>query len=336
MQHTDIPAEMRAIEIREPGDPSVLTPCRMPVPRPADGEVLIRVEAAGVNRPDCLQRRGLYPAPEGASGIPGLEVAGTIAAATTGVTGWRVGDRVCALLAGGGYAEYCTAPAVQCLPVPKPLDWIQAAALPETFFTVWTNLFQRGRLSAGDCVLIHGGASGIGTTAIQLARAFGATRVVATVGSPQKQALCERLGADRVINYHDESFAELSASLTDGRGFDVILDIVGGQYLADNLRCLNQDGRLVIIGLLGGRKAEINLGHLLSRRLTITASTLRARSPETKGHIAAELRRQVWPLLESGRLAPVIQQTIPLEQAAEAHEIMESNRTLGKLVLTVH
>ncbi len=350
MTHTDLPAEMLAMEIREPGEPSVLTPCKRAVPVPADDELLIRVAAAGVNRPDCLQRRGLYPAPRGASDIPGLEVAGSIVAMGAGVDqrhhlgedGIQPGDRVCALLAGGGYAEYCAVPALQCLPIPENLagthpghiDWAQAAAIPETFFTVWTNLFQRGGLVAGETALIHGGASGIGTTAIQLASAFGA-RVFATAGTAGKRALCERLGAEKAIDYHEESFAELTRALTDGAGVDVILDIVGASYFEDNLRSLKHDGRLVIIGVLGGRKVAMNLGQLLTKRLTITASTLRARSVAAKGEIARELLHHVWPLLSSGQVAPVIQETMPLTEAARAHEIMEANGTLGKLVLTV-
>jgi len=337
MTSTPLPTEMLAIEIREPGDPAVLIPGRMAVPEPGNDELLIRVAAAGVNRPDCLQRRGIYPAPAGASEIPCLEISGTVAAcgaATNGTSIFNVGDRVCALLAGGGYAEYCTVPVEQCLPIPENLNWIQAAAVPETFFTVWTNLFQRGRLAAGESVLIHGGASGIGTTAIQLAVAFGA-RVFATAGSAEKLALCERLGAEQAINYHEDSFLEQTKTLTEGNGVDVILDIVGASYFEDNLRTLNKDGRLVIIGVLGGRDVEMNLGQLLTKRLTIIASTLRAQSPSAKGKIARELLQQVWPLLASGKVAPVIQKTMPLTEAAQAHEIMEANKTLGKLVLTV-
>ncbi|MCK6371324.1 MAG: NAD(P)H-quinone oxidoreductase, partial [Gammaproteobacteria bacterium] len=260
---------MQAVAIREPGGPEVLTPVECPRPVPAAGEVLIRVGAAGVNRPDCLQRRGLYPPPPGASPLPGLEVAGVVASCGAGVTGWREGERVCALLAGGGYAGYCTAPAVQCLPVPAGLSLVEAAVLPETFFTVWTNLFERGRLAAGESVLVHGGASGIGTTAIQLARAFGA-RVFATAGSDAKRALCERLGAERAINYRVEKFAEVVRDMTGGRGVDVILDIVGGPYLGDNIDLLREDGRLVLIAALGGAKAEINLGKVFVKRLTVT------------------------------------------------------------------
>ncbi len=334
---------MLAIEIREPGDPSVLVPCRKAVPVPGNGELLIRVAAAGVNRPDCLQRRGIYPAPAGASEIPGLEVSGTVAAcgpatndtSTPAAHTLRVGDRVCALLTGGGYAEYCTAPIEQCLPVPGNLDWIQAAAVPETFFTVWTNLFQRGQLSAGESVLVHGGASGIGTTAIQLAAAFDA-RVFATAGNTEKLALCKSLGAEQAINYHEHSFLPQVKALTQGNGVDVILDIVGASYFEDNLRSLNKDGRLIIIGVLGGRDVEMNLGQLLTRRLTIIASTLRAQSPSAKGRIARELLQHVWPLLASGQVAPVIQKSMPLVDAVRAHEIMEANQTLGKLVLTTN
>jgi len=331
-----VPTDMTAVEIREPGGPDVLMTVRRPVPQPADGEVLIRVAAAGVNRPDCLQRQGLYPPPPGASDLPGLEVAGSIAAlgpgVGQGVEAWAVGDRVCALLAGGGYAEYCTAPAVQCLPIPAGLDFTQAAAVPETFFTVWANVFDRGRLAPGETILIHGGASGIGTTAIQLARAHGA-RVFATVGSDDKRALCERLGAERTINYRTERFLEVLQDAAGG--VDVILDIVGGKYLDDNIKLLKPDGRLVIIAVLGGAKAEVNLARILIKRLTITGSTLRARAPEVKGAIAAALREHVWPKLADGTIAPVIQATFPLSEARRAHELLDANESQGKLVLEV-
>jgi putative PIG3 family NAD(P)H quinone oxidoreductase len=325
---------MRAVEISAPGDPEVLRLCTRPRPDPARGEVLIRIAAAGVNRPDCLQRRGLYPPPPGASDIPGLEAAGSIAALADDVRDFAIGDRVCALLAGGGYAEYCAVPAAQCLPLPAGLDEIQAAALPETFFTVWTNVFQRGQLAAGECILIHGGASGIGTTAIQMASAFGA-RVYATCGSDEKRRFCERLGAERAINYREEQFAEVVRELRDGRGVNVILDMVGGSYFDDNIGLLEPDGRLVIIAVLGGSRAEINLARIMRGRLTVTGSTLRARSPAHKGRIAGELRERVWPKLEAGELAPVVQATYPLADARLAHELMESNRTMGKLVLIV-
>jgi putative PIG3 family NAD(P)H quinone oxidoreductase len=323
---------MRAIEISQPGPPGVLTLVDRPVPGPGPGEVLIRVAAAGVNRPDCLQRQGKYPPPKGASDIPGLEAAGRIAAIGAGVTGFAVGDGVCALLAGGGYAEYCTVPAVQCLPIPAGLSFTEAAVLPETFFTVWTNVFERGRLQPGETLLVHGGASGIGTTAIPLARAFGA-RVFATVGSEGKRLLCERLGAERAINYRTEKFLDVVRECAGG--VDVILDIVGAPYLADNIALLREEGRLVLIAALGGAKAEVNLGQLFVKRLTVTGSTLRNRSPEEKGRIAAALRQHVWPLLESRRLAPVLQATFPLDDAAKAHELLEANQAMGKIALII-
>jgi NADPH2:quinone reductase len=328
----DTPPEMTAIEIREPGGPEVLTPVTRPVPEPGAGEVLIRVAAAGVNRPDCLQRRGLYPPPPGASDLPGLEVAGRVVTAGSDVTTVRVGDEVCALLAGGGYAEYCTVPAVQCLPIPSGYDFVQAAALPETFFTVWSNVFDRGHLVSGETILIHGGASGIGTTAIQMARAFGA-RVFATVGNDDKRRLCEQLGAERGINYRDENFFDIIKEATESRGVDVILDIVGGNYLADNVRLLAPDGRLVIIGVLGGSKAEINLGRILTKRLTVTGSTLRNRNPAFKALIASALKTEVWPKLEHGEITPVVQATFPLAEASRAHAILEANEAMGKLIL---
>ena len=333
MASEKLPADMTAIEISTAGKPDVLRPVRRPLPKPAAGEVLIRVAAAGVNRPDCLQRRGIYPPPDGASDLPGLEVAGTIVAIADDAekpTTVAIGDRVCALLTGGGYAQYCTAPAVQCLPIPAGLDFAQAAALPETFFTVWTNLFDRGRLTSGDTVLIHGGASGIGTTAIQLARAFG-SRVFTTVGNDEKRKLCESLGAERAINYHDENFLDVIKK--SAGGVDVILDIVGGTYLDDNTKLLNAEGRLVIIGILGGAKGELNLGRILTKRLIITGSTLRARSPAVKGDIARSLHTQVWPKIEAGEIMPVIHARLPLTSAAQAHEILEANEALGKIVL---
>ncbi|HHQ14932.1 MAG TPA: NAD(P)H-quinone oxidoreductase [Chromatiales bacterium] len=325
---------MQVVEIREPGPPEVLVPAVRPVPAPATGEILIRVAAAGVNRPDCLQRRGLYPPPPGASDLPGLEVAGTVAATGTGVTGFKPGNRVCALLAGGGYAEYCTAPAVQCLPVPDGISLQQAAAIPEAFFTVWANLFERGALKAGETVLVHGGASGIGSTAIQLAVAFGAT-AFATAGNPEKKAFCEQLGAKRAIDYRQEDFAAVIDTETSGRGVDVILDIVGGKYLAANQKTLATGGRLAIVGVLGGAKAELNLARLLTGQQTITGSTLRARDTEEKGRIARALKEHVWPLLERGECLPVIQRSYPLTDAADAHRWLEANRVMGKIVLTV-
>lgn len=333
MTHAPLPERMRVVEISRHGPPDVLSTATRPLPRPGRGEVLIRVAAAGVNRPDCLQRRGLYPPPAGASDLPGLEVSGTVMAVGPKVANLSYGDQVCTLLSGGGYAEYCTASAVQCLPVPADMDIEYAAALPEALFTVWSNLFERGRLDCDDVVLIHGGASGIGTTAIQLARAFGA-RVFATVGNNAKRQLAEDLGAQRAVNYREENFREVIKPLTDGRGVDLILDIVGGTYLEDNLRLLATEGRLVVIGVLGGATAQVDLGRMLTRRLTITASTLRNRMPAEKGEIAAALEEWVWPHLDAGNLAPVIQDIMPLEQAAEAHRILEANEAMGKLVLT--
>lgn len=325
---------MLAMEITQPGPPEVLQPCRRTVPVPQPGEVLIRVVAAGVNRPDCLQRSGNYPPPPGASDLPGLEVAGIVVATADDVHTPAIGARVCALLAGGGYAEYCTAPAVQCLPVPAALTLIEAAAVPETFFTVWTNVFERGRLQPGESLLVHGGASGIGTTAIQLATAFGA-RVHATVGNAEKQALCEKLGALRAINYRSENFFEVMREETGNRGVDVILDIVGAPYFSDNTRLLRDDGRLVIIAVLGGAKTELNLGQVLVKRLTVTGSTLRSRPVAEKGRIARALEQQVWPLLERRQIAPVIQDVLPLHAAAQTHQRLEANAAMGKLVLRV-
>jgi NADPH:quinone reductase len=325
---------MRAIEIREPGGPGVLVPVERPMPVPAAGEVLIKVAAAGVNRPDIFQRLGRYPPPPGASDIPGLEVAGTIEALGSGVWEWKTGDAVCALVAGGGYAEYCAAPAPQCLRVPRGLDMAAAAAIPETFFTVWTNVFDRGRLNAGESILIHGGSSGIGTTAIQLARARGA-RVFATAGSAEKCAECERLGAERAINYREADFAAAIKDATAGRGVDVVLDMVGGEYFAKNIDVLAVEGRLVEIATLRGVKAEVNIQTIMQRRLTITGSTLRARPIADKGLIAAAVHQHVWPLLESGAVTPIIHATFPLRDAAGAHRLMESSAHIGKIVLTV-
>ncbi len=325
---------MRVIEISTPGPPEVLVPAERPDPVAGHGELLIAVAAAGVNRPDVLQRRGHYPPPPGASDIPGLEVAGTVEAVGANVEGWRIGDRVCALVSGGGYATKCVAPAAQCLPVPKGMELVNAAAVPETFFTVWTNVFERGRLAAGETALFHGGTSGIGTTAIQLATARGA-RVFATAGSDDKCRACEALGAERGINYRTEDFAAVVKELTGGRGVDLILDHIGAEYFERNLAALAVNGRLVQIGLMGGgSKATIDLNQVLRRWLTVTGSTLRNRSVEEKGAIAAALRREVWPLLESGRVKPVIYRTFPLAQAADAHRLMESSEHVGKIVLT--
>jgi NADPH:quinone reductase len=325
---------MIAIGIREPGPPEVLVPVERPTPVTAAGEVLIKVAAAGVNRPDVMQRLGKYPPPPGASDIPGLEIAGEIVGVASDVTSWRTGERVCALVSGGGYAEYCSAPAPQCLPIPAGLDLIQAAAIPETFFTVWTNVFERGRLVAGETILIHGGSSGIGTTAIQLARAFGA-RVIATAGSDEKCSACQSLGAEVAINYRSTDFVTTVRDRTGGRGVDVVLDMVGGEYLQRNIDCLARDGRLVQIGLLGGAKSQINMGPVLQRRLWITGSTLRARSIAEKAAIAGAVQQHVWPLLEAGTVRVLVHATFPLQQAAEAHRVMESSAHIGKLVLTV-
>jgi len=329
-----IPTEMRAIEIKQPGGPEVLVPAKRPVPQPGKGEVLIRVAAAGVNRPDILQRQGAYAPPPGTTDLPGLEVAGEVVAVGPETARWRVGDKVTALVAGGGYAEYCVAPAPQCLPIPGKLAMIEAAALPETFFTVWTNVFERGRLEAGESILIHGGSSGIGTTAIQLARARGA-RVFATAGSPEKCAACEQLGAERAINYRETDFVEVVKAATGGRGVDVVLDMVGGEYFARNLDALAVEGRLVEIATQRGAKAELTIPTIMQRRLTITGSTLRPRSIAEKGAIARALHTHVWPLLESGAVKPIIYKTFPLTHAAEAHRVMEAGEHIGKLVLLV-
>ena len=309
---------MKAIEVSTPGGPEALVAVERPKPSPAPGEVLIKVVAAGVNRPDVMQRMGHYPPPPGITDIPGLEIAGTIDAVGADVRDWRAGDRVCALVAGGGYAEYCVAPAPQCLPVPKGMDFVHAAAIPETFFTVWTNVFERGRLKPGESVLIHGGSSGIGTTAIQLARAFG-SRVFATAGSAEKCAACERLGAERAINYRDTDFVVAIREATGGRGVDVILDMVGGEYVQRNIEALALEGRLVQISTLGGAKAQINMAVVMQQRLTITGSTLRGRSVAEKGAIAKVLLERVWPLLESGAVRPIVHATFPLRAAAAAH-----------------
>jgi NADPH:quinone reductase len=329
-----LPAEMTVVELNGFGGPEVLRPGRRPVPAPGPDEVLIKVAAAGVNRPDILQRQGGYAPPPGASDIPGLEVAGTIVACGAAVADWKAGDRVMALVAGGGYAEYCPAPAVQCLPVPKGFDFPLAAAVPETFFTVWTNVFERGRLKAGETFLVHGGSSGIGTTAIQLAHHFGA-RVITTVGSDDKAEACRRLGADLALNYRTQDFVAEVMRATGDKGADLILDMVGGDYINRNLKCLAVEGRLVQIAFLQGSKAEINLAALMVKRQTLTGSTLRPRSVAEKGAIAAALRQQVLPLLEGGKVKPVLYRTFPLAQADEAHRLMESSAHIGKIVLVV-
>ena len=333
MTEPAIPSRMIATEITEPGGPGVLVPAQRAVPTPAPGEVLVAVEAAGVNRPDVMQRQGLYPPPPDASDIPGLEVAGTVVALGDGVDTPALGDRVCALVTGGGYAEYCTAAAPLCLPVPAGLDAAQAAALPETFFTVWTNVFDRARLAEGESILVHGGSSGIGTTAIQLAKAFGAT-IYVTAGSKSKCDACLALGADAAIDYREEDFVERIGALTGGGGVDVVLDMIAGDYLARNLKCLATEGRLVIIAVQHGPKVErFNVLPIMLRRLTVTGSTLRPRTVAQKAAIAHTLRQRVWPLLEAGAVRPIVHARFPLADASGAHRLMESSEHVGKIVL---
>lgn len=327
---------MQAVEISAFGAPEVLRLVQRPIPEAGSGEVLIRVHASGVNRPDVLQRKGAYPPPPGAPDLPGLEVAGVIVsgdAAALSAAGLSVGDRVCALVAGGGYAEYCVAPVAQCLPVPAGLDDVQAASLPETFFTVWSNVFDRGRLQPGETLLVQGGTSGIGVTAIQLAKAAGA-HVIATAGSAQKCAACLALGADHAINYREQDFVAVARELTGGRGVDVVLDMVAGDYVAREVECLAEDGRLVIIAVQGGVQSGFNAGLVLRRRLVITGSTLRPRPVAFKAAIATSLRQQVWPWLEQGLVRPVVHATFEAARAAEAHALMETNQHIGKIVLT--
>lgn len=329
-----LPERMRCIDMTGTGGPEVLSVAKGPVPVPGEGQVLIRVSAVGVNRPDVLQRSGSYPPPPGASPVLGLEVSGTIALRGAGAGRWKEGDEICALVPGGGYAEYCVAPEAQCLPVPRGLGLIEAAGLPETFFTVWSNVFDRGRLASGEIFLVHGGTSGIGTTAIQLARAFGA-HVFATAGTPEKCAVCVELGAERAIDYRREDFVAVVKEATGGRGVDVILDMVGGPYVEKNLRSLAVEGRLVQIAFLQGSKVSLDLVHLMMRRQTITGSTLRPRSVADKAAIARALEEKAWPLIEAGKVRPVIDRTFPLAEAAEAHRLMESSRHVGKILLTV-
>jgi NADPH2:quinone reductase len=327
---------VRAIEITAPGPADVLKPVERPAPSFGAGELLIRVAASGINRPDVLQRKGLYPVPHGASDLPGLEVAGTIAdgdAAALAVAGFRVGDRVCALVAGGGYAELCVAPVGQCLPSPPNLSDVEAASLPETFFTVWSNVFDRARLQPGETLVVHGGSSGIGVAAIQLAKAWGAS-VIATVGSAEKAAACRALGADHAIDYKTQDFGAEVLRLTDGKGADVILDMVAGDYIGRDVKCLAEDGRIVIIAVQGGAAASIDASLVLRRRLTITGSTLRPRPVAFKSAIAASLKKTVWPWLAGGKVKPVVYRVFPAAEAAEAHRLMESNQHIGKLVLT--
>ncbi len=322
---------MRAVEISAPGGPEVLTPCTRPIPTPMMGEVLIKIAYAGVNRPDALQRAGAYDPPPGASDLPGLEASGVIAAVGPGVSEWTVGDKVCALLPGGGYAEYVTTPAAHCLPVPDGFNMEQAAALPETFYTVWSNVFMRGELKPGERFLVHGGSSGIGTTAIQLAKAFGA-RAFTTAGSDAKCRACLDLGAERAINYRDEDFVQ---ALKPEGGMDLILDMVGGGYIPRNIKALAEDGRMVHIAFLQGPKAEVNFALVMVKRLTITGSTLRPQSDLAKAKIAEQLREQVWPKLAPGRIEPVMDSTFDLDKASEAHARMESSAHIGKIVLKV-
>ena len=331
---TDLPETMCAVEIKAPGGPEVLVPVLRPLPKPGKGEILVKVVAAGVNRPDVLQRQGGYPPPKGASDIPGLEIAGCVVAVGEGASRFEQGDEVCALVAGGGYAEYCTVPEPQVLPAPQGLDLVNAAALPETFFTVWTNVFERGRLKSGETFLVHGGSSGIGTTAIQLASAFGA-RVFATAGNNLKCQACEKLGAEKGINYREEDFVEIIQQATNKRGVDVILDMVGGDYIEKNISLLATEGRLVNIAYLKGSKVEVNFLPVMLKRLTLTGSTLRPRSVAEKGAIARVLEEKVWPLLASGRIAPVIEGRFPLARAADAHRLMETSAHIGKIVLVV-
>lgn len=328
-----IPQTMTCIQITSPGGPETLQPTRRPVPAPAAGEVLVQVAAAGVNGPDVYQRQGLYPPPPGVTDIPGLEIAGRIVAVGDGVDTWQVGDAVTALVVGGGYAEYCVVPAVQCLPVPHDLEAVEAAALPETFFTVWTNVFERGRLKEGESFLVHGGSGGIGTTAIQMASRLGA-RVFATARGAEKCAVCEELGAESAIDYSREDFVAAVKDATGGRGVDVILDIVGGDYVARNIASLAREGRLVNIAFRKGSKVEIDLMPVMLKRLTVTGSTLRVQSVERKGQIASALKERIWPLIAAGAIKPLIYAKLPLARASEAHRMIEDSVHVGKIVLT--
>ena len=328
----NIPQSMNYIQIEKHGDPGVLKLHSMPVPEPGPGEVLIKVAAAGVNRPDVMQRKGLYPPPPGATDVPGLEVSGTVVSVGQNVSKPPINSEVCALVTCGGYAEYCLAAASICLPVPEKISLVNAAGIPETFFTVWTNVFKRGQLKAGESLLVHGGSSGIGTTAIQLGKAFGAT-VYTTAGTSDKCEFCNNLGADAAINYIEQDFSEEIKRLTEGKGVNVILDMVGGPYFPKNIGLLADEGRLVQIALMQGSKAEVDFRSLLLKRVTLTGSTLRPRSVEEKTKIAQALQKNVWPLLESGAIRPIIHQTFPLKQASEAHRLMESSAHIGKILL---
>jgi NADPH2:quinone reductase len=331
---TSIPATMTAIAIREPGPPDVLVPEVRPIPSPGDGEILVKVAAAGVNRPDVQQRKGLYPPPPGAPDIPGLEIAGTVAATGAGVKRWKVGDKVTALVVGGGYAEYCVAHETHALPIPGSLSLAEAAAIPETFFTVWHNVFERGALKAGEVLLVHGGSSGIGTTAIQLATALGA-RVIATAGSAEKCEACKKLGAEVAVNYKTEDFVAATKSATDGKGANVILDIVAGEYIAKNFEAAAVEGRILQVSLLGGAKATVDFTRLMVKRLHHTGSTLRARSVPDKAAIARAVEATAWPLIAAGKVRPVMDKTFKLAEAAAAHARMETSQHIGKIVLTV-
>lgn len=329
-----LPDTMRAVEIAKPGGPEVLVPTSRPLPVPKPGEIAVKVAAAGVNRPDVLQRMGLYPVPADASDLPGLEIAGQVVACGAEARMWKVGASVCALAHGGGYAEYCVVPEVQALPVPRGLSMVEAASLPETFFTVWSNVYDRGRLKPGETLLVQGGSSGIGVTAIQMAKAMG-NRVIATAGSDEKCAACVRLGADKAINYRTQDFLAEVLAATGGKGVNVVLDMVGGDYVPKELKCLADEGRLVFIAFLRGPKTELDINEVMRRRLVLTGSTLRPRPVEFKGAVARSLREQVWPLIEAGKIRPVVFKTFPLDEAAEAHRLMESSQHIGKLVLTV-
>jgi len=331
---TNLPASMTAIAIREPGGPDVLIARQMPPPSPGDGEILVKVAAAGVNRPDVMQRQGRYPPPKGATDIPGLEIAGQVVALGNGITRWQAGDRVMALVVGGGYADYCLAHESHALPVPPNLSMIEAAAIPETFFTVWHNAFERGRLAAGETLLVHGGSSGIGTAAIALAKAFGA-RVIITAGSAEKCQACRKLGADVAVNYKTEDFVALTKQATDGRGADVVLDMVGGDYIDRNYEAAAVEGRIVQIAFVGGPRASVDLWRLMAKRLTHTGSTLRARSIADKAAIARAVEAKVLPLIAAGSVRPVIDSTFPLIQAAAAQARMEAGNHIGKIVLTL-
>jgi NADPH2:quinone reductase len=325
---------MRAVQIEMPGGPEVLRPAERPRPEPKPHEILVKVAAAGVNRPDVLQRMGLYAVPPDASDLPGLEIAGEVAACGSAVTRWKIGDQVCALTHGGGYAEYCVTPEVQALPVPKGLSMVEAASLAETFFTVWSNVFDRGRLAPGETLLVQGGTSGIGVTAIQMAKAMG-NRVFATAGTDEKCAACVKLGAEQAFNYKTQDFVAGVKAATGGKGVDVILDMAAGDFVPRELKALAEDGRLVFIAFLRGPKTELDVNEVMRRRLTITGSTLRPRPVEFKGAIARNLRDKIWPLIEAGKIKPVIYRTFPLAQASEAHKLMESSQHIGKIVLTV-